>query len=74
MCEGIVRARVAPAQGTGRGWSVMWLGKEIVARGQQLPCQADYARYTVGTSRKIPARDSSKGDQVTHIPRSVVIW
>lgn len=72
--KGTGRARGAPAQGTGRGWPVMWLGKEVVARGQQLPCQANYARYTVGTSRKIPARDSPGGDQVTDIPRSVVLW
>lgn len=47
----------------------MWLGKEGVDRGQQLPCQANYARYTVGTFRKIPARVSpGGGDQVTDIP------
>lgn len=48
--------------------------KEVVVRGQKLPCQADYARHTVGTSRKIPARDSPEGEQVTDIPRSVVFW
>lgn len=70
--EGIERASGAPTQGAGTGWSEMWLGKEVVARGRQLPRQADYAGYTVGTSRKIPARDSPEGDQVADLPRSAV--
>lgn len=47
----------------------MWPGMEAVARGWQLPWQADYGRCTVGTFRKILARDSPEGEQVTDAPR-----
>lgn len=48
---------------------MMWPGKEAVTRGWQLPWQADYGRHTVGTFRKILARDSPEGDQVTDASR-----